>query len=171
VDGGDRLYRKKSSIRGDFIMRDQSLKAAEILLVEDNLDDVEITLRAFRKARVANTVHVVRDGQEALDFLFREGDHGDRADAPQPDVILLDLNLPKVNGLEVLEKIRASDGLSTIPVIVLTVSERQEDVNKSYKLGANTFITKPVDFEKFAHAMEVLGEYWMVIAKLPPKEA
>jgi CheY-like chemotaxis protein len=152
-------------------MRDQSLKAAEILLVEDNLDDVEITLRAFRKARVANTVHVVRDGQEALDFLFREGDHGDRADAPQPDVILLDLNLPKVNGLEVLEKIRASDGLSTIPVIVLTVSERQEDVNKSYKLGANTFITKPVDFEKFAHAMEVLGEYWMVIAKLPPKEA
>jgi len=152
-------------------MRDQSLKPAEILLVEDNLDDVEITLRAFRKVRVANTVHVVRDGQEALDFLFREGDHGDRADAPQPDVILLDLNLPKVNGLEVLDKIRASDGLSTIPVIVLTVSERQEDVDKSYKLGANTFITKPVDFEKFVHAMEVLGEYWMVIAKLPPREA
>ena len=152
-------------------MRDQSLKPAEILLVEDNLDDVEITLRAFRKVRVANTVHVVRDGQEALDFLFREGDYSDRAGAPQPDVILLDLNLPKVNGLEVLDKIRASDGLSTIPVIVLTVSERQEDVNKSYKLGANTFITKPVDFEKFVHAMEVLGEYWMVIAKLPPKEA
>jgi CheY-like chemotaxis protein len=152
-------------------MRDQSLKPAEILLVEDNLDDVEITLRAFRKVRVANTVHVVRDGHEALDFLFREGDYSDRADAPQPDVILLDLNLPKVNGLEVLDKIRASDGLSTIPVIVLTVSEQQQDVHKSYKLGANTFITKPVDFEKFVHAMEVLGEYWMVIAKLPPKEA
>ena len=152
-------------------MRDQRLKPAEILLVEDNLDDVEITLRAFRKVRLANTVHVVRDGQEALDFLSREGDYSDRADAPQPDVILLDLNLPKVNGLEVLGKIRASDGLSTIPVIVLTVSERQEDVDKSYKLGANTFITKPVDFEKFVHAMEVLGEYWMVIAKLPPKEA
>jgi two-component system response regulator len=151
-------------------MRDQSLKPAEILLVEDNLDDVEITLRAFRKVRVANTVHVVRDGQEALDFLFRDGGHGDRADAPQPDVILLDLNLPKVNGLEVLDKIRASDGLSTIPVIVLTVSEQQQDVHKSYKLGANTFITKPVDFEKFVHAMEILGEYWMVIAKLPPKE-
>lgn len=151
-------------------MRDQGLKPAEILLVEDNLDDVDITLRAFRKVRVANTVHVVRDGQEALDFLFREGDYGDRADAPQPDVILLDLNLPKVNGLEVLDKIRASDGLSTIPVIVLTVSEGQEDVGKSYKLGANTYITKPVDFEKFVHAMEILGEYWMVIAKLPPKE-
>ena len=152
-------------------MRDQSLKPAEILLVEDNLDDVEITLRAFRKVRVANTVHVVRDGQEALDFLFREGDYSDRADAPQPDVILLDLNLPKVNGLEVLHKIRASDGLSTIPIIVLTVSERQEDVRKSYKLGANTYITKPMDFEKFVHAMDILDEYWMVIAKLPPKEA
>ena len=107
-------------------MRDQGLNPAEILLVEDNLDDVEITLRAFRKVRLANTVHVVRDGQEALDFLFREGNDGDRADAPQPDVILLDLNLPKVNGLEVLDKIRASDELSTIPVIVLTVSEREK---------------------------------------------
>jgi len=152
-------------------MREQSLRPAEILLVEDNPDDVEITLRAFHKVRLANTVHVVRDGQEALDFLFREGDYSDRADAAQPDVILLDLNLPKVNGLEVLDKIRASDGLSSIPVIVLTVSEQQEDVRESYKLGANTFITKPVDFEKFVHAMEILGEYWMVIARLPPKEA
>jgi CheY-like chemotaxis protein len=151
-------------------MREQSLRPAEILLVEDNPDDVEITLRAFHKVRLANTVHVVRDGQEALDFLFREGDYSDRADAPQPDVILLDLNLPKVNGLEVLDKIRASDGLSSIPVIVLTVSEQQEDVRESYKLGANTFITKPVDFEKFVHAMEILEEYWMVIARLPPKE-
>ena len=152
-------------------MREQSLRPAEILLVEDNPDDVEITLRAFHKVRLANTVHVVRDGQEALDFLFREGDYSDRADAPQPDVILLDLNLPKVSGLEVLEKVKASDGLSSIPIIVLTVSEQQEDVRESYKLGANTFITKPVDFEKFVHAMEILGEYWMVIARLPPKEA
>ena len=152
-------------------MREQSLRPAEILLVEDNPDDVEITLRAFHKVRLANTVHVVRDGQEALDFVFREGDYSDRADAPQPDVILLDLNLPKVNGLEVLDKIRASDGLSSLPVIVLTVSEQQEDVRESYKLGANTFITKPVDFEKFVHAMEILDEYWMVIARLPPKEA
>ena len=152
-------------------MREQSLRPAEILLVEDNPDDVEITLRAFRKVRLANTLHVVRDGQEALDFLFREGDYSDRADAPQPDVILLDLNLPKVSGLEVLEKVKASDGLSSIPVIVLTVSEQQEDVRESYKVGANTYITKPVDFEKFVHAMEILGEYWMVIARLPPKEA
>ena len=151
-------------------MREQSRRPAEILLVEDNPDDVEITLRAFHKVRLANTVHVVRDGQEALDFVFREGDYSDRADAPQPDVILLDLNLPKVSGLEVLEKVKASDGLSLIPVIVLTVSEQQEDVRESYKLGANTYITKPVDFEKFVHAMEILDEYWMVIARLPPKE-
>ena len=153
-------------------MEDQPVKPAEILLVDDNPDDVEITLRALRKMRVANKVHVVRDGQEALDFLFREREYyGGRADAPQPDLILLDLNLPKLNGLEVLEKIRASDELSTIPVIVLTVSEREEDIQRSYKLGANTYITKPVDFAKFVHATEILGEYWIVIAKLPPKAA
>ena len=139
--------------------------------MEDNLDDVEIILRAYSKEHLANTVHVERDGQEALDFLFREGDYSDGADAPQPDVILLDLNLPKVNGLEVLEKIKGNDDLSSIPVIVLTASECQEDVRKSYALGANTFVTKPVDFEKFVRAVGVLGEYWMVIAKLPPKEA
>lgn len=147
----------------------QGLKPVQILLVEDNPDDAEITRRAFGKGRVVNGLHVVRDGQEALDFLFHENGYG--ADTPRPDLILLDLNLPKVNGIEVLQKIKASDDLSTIPVIVLTVSEGQEDVRKSYKLGANTYITKPVDFAKFVHAMEILGEYWMVIAKLPPKAA
>jgi two-component system response regulator len=148
-------------------MGDQSLKPAEILLVEDNPDDVEITLRAFRKVHVDSRVHVVRDGQEALDLLFRNGEHSDRAEVAQPDLILLDLNLPKVTGPEVLEKIRASDELSAMPVIVLTVSEREEDIQRSYKLGANTYITKPVDFAKFVHATEILGEYWMVIARLP----
>ena len=137
--------------------------------MEDNPDDVEISLRAFRKVRAANKVHVVRDGQEALDFLFREREYSDRAGAPQPDLILLDLNLPKVSGLEVLEKIKASDEISTIPTIVLTISQRQEDVQKSYDLGANTYITKLVDFAKFSYAMDVLGEYWSAIATLPPK--
>jgi two-component system response regulator len=149
----------------------QNLKPAEILLVEDNPDDVDITLRAFHKLRVAYTLHVVRDGQEALDFLFCEGEYSGRAGLPRPDLVLLDLNLPKVDGPEVLAKIRASDGLSTMPVIVLTVSERQEDIQGSYKLGANTYITKPVDFAKFMHAVEVLGEYWIAIAKLPSRAA
>ena len=148
-------------------MGDQRLNPAEILLVEDNPDDVEITLRAFRKVHVDSRVHVVRDGQEALDLLFRKGEHSDRAEVARPDLILLDLNLPKVTGPEVLEKIRASDELSTMPVIVLTVSEREEDIQRSYELGANTYITKPVDFAKFVHATEILGEYWMVIARLP----
>jgi CheY-like chemotaxis protein len=145
----------------------QALKPVQILLVEDNPDDVEITRRAFRKGRVANDLHVVRDGQEALDFLYRESGFG--IDTPRPDLILLDLNLPKVNGIEVLQKIKTRDGLSTIPVIVLTVSDREEDIITSYKLAANTYIQKPVQFDKFVDAMEALGEYWFVIAELPPR--
>lgn len=144
----------------------QRLRPVQILLVEDNPDDVEITRRALRKGRVAIDLHVVRDGQEALDFLFREGDYG--TDTPRPDLILLDLNLPNVNGLEVLRRVRASKDLSTIPVIMLSASDRDEDVVKSYELGANAYIVKPVEFEKFQHAIEVLGEYWIVIARLPP---
>lgn len=146
-------------------------KPAQILLVEDNPDDVEITRRAFRRGGVATDLHVVRDGQEALDFLFREGDYGGGNDTPQPDLILLDLNLPRVNGLEVLERIRASDGLSVIPVIMLTVSEREEDVLDAYQLGSNAYITKPVELERFMHAIEVLEEHWCVIASLPPRAA
>jgi len=115
---------------------------------------------------VAIDLHVVRDGQEALEVLFREGDYG--TDTPRPDLILLDLNLPKVNGLEVLRRVRASEALSTIPVIMLSASDRDEDVVKSYEVGANTYILKPVEFEKFQHAIEVLGEYWTAIARLPP---
>jgi CheY-like chemotaxis protein len=145
----------------------QAVKPAQILLVEDNPDDVEITRRAFRKGRVANDLHVVRDGQEALDFLYRESGFG--IDTPRPDLILLDMNLPKVNGIEVLQKIKTRDGLSTIPVIVLTVSDREEDIITSYKLAANTYIQKPVEFDKFVDAMEALGEYWFAIAELPPR--
>ena len=147
----------------------ESLKPINVLLVEDNPDDVEITRRALSLGRIANDLQVARDGQEALDLLFRQGQYG--AGTPRPDLILLDLNLPKVNGLEVLERIKTKDGLCSIPVIMLTVSNRDEDVARSYKLGSSTYIQKPVEFDKFFHAIEVLGEYWIIIATLPPKEA
>ena len=145
-----------------------SYEAIEILLVEDNPDDVEITQRALGKIRLANRLHVVRDGEEALKFLRHQGEFEDHAESPRPDLILLDLNLPKVNGKEVLAAIRHDENLATIPVIMLTASSRDEDVVESYRLGTNTFIQKPVEFDKFLHALDVIGEYWMVIAKLPP---
>jgi DNA-binding response OmpR family regulator len=110
-------------------------------------------------------LHVVRDGQEALDFLFRRNNH---SQAPRPDLILLDVNLPKATGMEVLEQIRADDDLVVIPVIMLTASDREEDIVRSYRLGSNTYIQKPVEFAKFLQALDVLGQYWIVIAKLPP---
>jgi CheY-like chemotaxis protein len=145
------------------------LKPVQILLVEDNPDDVEITRRALSLGRIANDLHVTRDGQEALDFLFRQGQYG--AATPRPDLILLDLNLPKVNGMEVLERVKSKGGLCPIPVIMLTASNRDEDVARSYNLGSNTYIQKPVEFDKFFRAIEVLGEYWIIIATLPPKAA
>ncbi|MEX2247903.1 MAG: response regulator [Dehalococcoidia bacterium] len=142
-----------------------SYKPVQILLVDDNPDDVLITQRGMERSHVANTMHVARDGQEAIDFLFRQGQYG--PDTPRPDLILLDVNLPKANGLEVLERIRDNRELAAIPVIMLTASDRDEDVLRSYQLGSNTYIQKPVEFEKFLHALEVFGQYWIVIAKLP----
>ncbi len=142
----------------------QTFKPVQILLVEDNPDDVEITKRALARSRVANDLHVVRDGQEALDFVFQRGAS---AAAPRPDLILLDVNLPRVNGMEVLQAIRQDDRTTVIPVIMLTASDREEDVVKSYRLGSNTYIQKPVEFAKFLAALDVLGQYWIVIAKLP----
>jgi DNA-binding response OmpR family regulator len=113
---------------------------------------------------VANELYVVRDGQEALEYLFHTPDD---PDTPRPDLILLDVNLPRVNGMEVLEQIRHDDDLAVIPVIMLTASDREEDVVKSYRLGSNTYIQKPVEFAKFLQALDVLGQYWIVIAKLP----
>jgi CheY-like chemotaxis protein len=141
----------------------EKFKPVQILLVEDNPDDVEITRRALSKSRVANELHVVRDGQEAIDYLFGQ----DAKPNAHPDLILLDVNLPKVNGMEVLEKIRSDDELAVIPVIMLTASDREEDIVRSYRLGSNTYIQKPVEFAKFLHALDVLGQYWIVIAKLP----
>ena len=137
-----------------------------ILLVEDNLSDIEITRRALHRRRVTDELTVARDGQEALDILFGRGND----DVPQPGLILLDLNLPKVDGREVLEKIKADPKLRRIPVIVLTASTREEDIARCYDLGVNTFITKPVRFEDFIKVVTTIKEYWTVIATLPPVE-
>jgi CheY-like chemotaxis protein len=144
----------------------ESLSPVNILLVEDNPNDVEITVRALKKGQVRNELIVARDGQEALDILFgrRNGQ------ARKPGLILLDLNLPKVNGHEVLEKIKADPELRRIPVIVLTASTREEDIVRSYDLGVNTFISKPVEFKDFIRMVTTIKEYWIVIATLPPAE-
>ena len=135
----------------------------EILLVEDNPDDVAIALRAFARSDVASRLSVARDGQEVLDLLL------DGKSLPsRPDLILLDVNLPKVNGLDVLAKIRASDEFAMMPVVILTASGREEDIVRSYRLGANSYIQKPVVFERFTRTLEVLGQYWFEVATLPP---
>ena len=141
-----------------------SLAPVNILLVEDNPNDVEITVRALKKGQVRNELTEARDGQEALDILFGVKN----GNVPKPSLILLDLNLPKVNGHEVLEKIKADPKLRRIPVIVLTASTREEDIVRTYDLGVNTFISKPVEFEDFIRMVTTIKEYWIVIATLPP---
>ena len=145
-----------------------NLQPVTILLVEDNLQDIEITRRAFAKGRVRNDLMVVRDGEEALGYLYHRGKFQDPSTSPRPGMILLDLNLPKVGGLEVLQRIKNDDHLKTIPVIVLTVSQREQDVVQSYNLGVNTYIQKPVEFEKFMGVVNAVHEYWILIATLPP---
>jgi len=135
--------------------------AVEILLVEDNPHDLELTTRALRKANLLNHVFVARDGAEALDFVFCEGVHGERRIEDTPKVMLLDLKLPKVDGLEVLERVKGDPRTRMIPVVVLTSSKEQCDVVESYKLGVNSYIVKPVNFESFVSAVEGLGMYWM----------
>jgi two-component system response regulator len=134
-----------------------------ILLVEDNPDDEALTLRAFNKNRIGNTVIVARDGVEALDYLFATGPHSGRDLNVMPAVVLLDLKLPRIDGLEVLRRIRANERTSLIPVVILTTSKEQQDIYEGYSLGANSYIRKPVDFEKFIHAVGQLGLYWLVL--------
>jgi two-component system response regulator len=141
--------------------------AVEILLVEDNPQHVELTLRALRKHNLANHVLVVKDGAEALEFIFATHRYHQRQIENGPKVILLDLKLPKVNGLEVLRRIKSNERTKGIPVVVVTTSEQGQDVVKSYKLGANSYIVKPVSFEKFDEAVSQLGFYWMLLNKLP----
>lgn len=137
-----------------------------ILLVEDNPDDVELTLLALERNNIANPVNVVRDGQEALDFLFYRGKF-ENAKHLLPNLILLDLKLPKVDGIEVLQKIKADRKLKLIPVVVLTSSKMESDVLKSYDLGVNSYIRKPVDFDQFVDTVKQIGFYWMLINEHP----
>jgi len=138
-----------------------------ILLVEDDARDLELTLVALERSQLANEVIVVRDGAEALDYLLREGTHADRAEG-NPAVILLDLKLPKVNGLEVLKAVRGTAGLKSIPVVMLTSSQTESDVVQSYELGVNAYVVKPVEFKQFVTAIADLGVFWAVLNEPPP---
>jgi len=138
-----------------------------ILLVEDDPRDLELTLVALEKSQLANEVVIVRDGAEALDYLNREGVHAGRSEG-NPAVVLLDLKLPKVNGLEVLESVRATESLRSIPVVMLTSSHEESDVLKSYELGVNAYVVKPVEFKQFVSAIADLGIFWAVLNEPPP---
>ncbi|MCI0413658.1 response regulator [bacterium] len=141
----------------------------EILLVEDNPNDVELTLRALKEHNLANKVHVVRDGAEALDYFFAAGSYQGRNIEERPKVVFLDLKLPKVDGIEVLRKIKADDRTKVIPVVVLTSSKEEKDIVESYKLGVNSYIVKPVDFDKFLEAVSELGLYWLLLNEPPQR--
>lgn len=138
-----------------------------ILLAEDNPDDVALTRRALKKANIANDLAVVSNGREALDYLFGEGEYAD-ATPPAPCLMLLDLNMPKMGGLQVLERIRADERTRLIPTVILTTSKEERDLVASYSLGANSYIRKPVDFAQFAVAIQQLGLYWLVLNEAPP---
>jgi len=140
-----------------------------ILLVEDNPDDEELTTRALRQAKIANEIVVARDGAEALDFLFGEGPNARRDLSRMPAVILLDLKLPKLSGLDVLNRLRADPRTKLIPTVILTSSSEEEDMLKSYQSGANSYVRKPVDFTQFATAVSQLGVYWMLLNQPVPK--
>ena len=140
----------------------------EILIVEDNEQDLALAQRALRKAKVSNRIHVARDGEEALQFLFCEGPYAERKMEDGPKVILLDLKLPKIDGLEVLQRIKSDPRTKSIPVVVLTSSKEQNDVVETYNLGVNSYIVKPVNFEQFSETVQKLGMYWLLLNH-PPK--
>ena len=139
----------------------------EILLVEDNPNDVELTLRALKKHNLTNKVHVVKDGAEALEYIFANGAYAHRKVEHHPKVILLDLKLPKVDGLEVLRQLKSDERTKIIPVVILTSSKEEKDIVESYRLGANSYITKPVDFDKFVNSVSELGLYWLLLNQPP----
>lgn len=139
-----------------------------ILLVEDNPDDATLTLRAFKRSHVMNPIAVARDGIEALDFLFARGAYDDRAGMPLPTLVILDLKLPKLDGLGVLKAIRADVRTQLLPVVILTSSKEEQDLISGYSLGANSYVRKPVDFTEFLEAVKVLGIYWLLMNESPP---
>lgn len=140
-----------------------------ILLIEDNADDVALTLRAFKRSHVMNRIVVARDGIEALDFLFARGAHSDRTAAPLPAIIILDLKLPKLDGLGVLKAIREDERTRLLPVVILTSSKEEQDLISGYSLGANSYVRKPVDFTEFLEAVKVLGMYWLMMNQCAPQ--
>jgi len=142
----------------------ENARAIEMLLVEDNEADIRLTQIALKQAKLANTLNVVRDGEEALSYLRREGKF---AGQRRPDLVLLDLNLPKLNGSEVLKEIRAMDELKSLPVVILTTSDADQDIFKSYELQANCYITKPVDLRKFMGVIEMIEDFWVRVVTLP----
>ena len=144
-------------------------KSATILLVEDDRGDQELTRRALDEGKIRNDLRIVEDGEEALAYLFRRGKYKDPATSPRPDLLLLDLNLPRVDGREVLEQIRADSKLRRMAVVVLTTSRQEEDILRSYELGCNSFITKPGDMNQFMQIIQALEGYWFQIVVLPPK--
>jgi CheY-like chemotaxis protein len=142
-----------------------------ILLTDDDEEDLQMTVEALRESRLGNDVRTTRDGEELMDYLFRRGDYVEPADAPAPGLILLDLNMPKKDGREALAEIKADRDLRLIPVIVLTTSKAEEDIFRSYDLGVNSFITKPVTFAGLVESMKVLSQYWLEIVELPDGRA
>jgi len=145
-------------------MNDTQAKTVEILLVEDDQDDIFLTKKAFKQQNVVNNLHVVTDGVDAMEFLRQEGEY---TDAPRPDIILLDLNLQTMDGEEVLEAIQDDKTLRTIPVVVLTSSDAEEDIVRSYELNANAYLTKPVDFNGFLDVVDSIDQFWISVVKLP----
>jgi two-component system response regulator len=144
------------------------MSSKTILLVEDNPDDVELTIRALKKNNIANAIDVVRDGEEALDYLAATGKYANRQLADLPQVVLLDLKLPKIGGIEVLRALRADPRTKLLPVVVLTSSSEEPDIITSYQLGANSYVRKPVNFVDFVDAVRQLGLYWLVLNQAPP---
>lgn len=158
-EGGEMNSGIQSEIKND--------KPIDILLIEDNEADIKITLRAFKKARLRNNIFVVTDGQEALDFIYHQEPYHDKEKYPVPDLILLDINLPKINGFEVLERIKGDTKLSYIPIVMLTSSKNDEDIVKSYGHGAASYIPKPITYEDFVNVVDGFNFYWHIINKLP----
>ncbi|HVK56538.1 MAG TPA: response regulator [Burkholderiales bacterium] len=148
------------------MFRQERIAPLEILLVEDNPGDVRLTREALKDGKVWTSLHVVENGQEALDFLYRRGKY---SESPRPDLILLDLNLPKKDGREVLATIKTDNTLHLIPVVILTTSQAEEDLLKAYNLNANCYITKPVDFDQFIRIVRTIEEFWLTVVALPPK--
>lgn len=142
-----------------------------VLLVEDNPDDVELTIMALKKNRILNKVVVARDGEEALDYLFGTGAHAGDGAAESPALILLDLKLPRIDGIEVLRRVREDKRTRVYPVVILTSSDEQKDKVEGYRLGANSYVRKPVDFNQFSEAVRQLGLYWLILNEIPPSEA